>query len=203
MGKVAIGQQFGSLTVVSRAGTAKDKHILWNCQCACGNETVVASNHLVRPIKATTSCGCVAIKHGESRSRGYTLMYRVWLSMRERCNNPKTKNYHNYGGRGITVCPEWDSYEQFKIDMGSCPPNMSLDRIDNNGSYSKDNCRWATAQEQVDNSRRVRRVTVEDETRTVAGWSRELGVHPASFYHYAGARGISLEEAITYYRGRS
>ena len=87
--------------------------------------------------------------HGMSYSRTYT----SWHAMRNRCNNPVAANYALYGGRGIAICPEWDSFEQFWADMGTRPAGKSIDRIDNEAGYSKDNCRWATASEQQQNKR--------------------------------------------------
>jgi hypothetical protein len=112
----------------------------------------------------TKSCGCQsdlsknkrALKHGMSLGRHP--LYGVWSVMRDRCNNPRNKSYHNYGARGIKVCPEWDSFPQFLADMGERPfAGASIDRIDNDGDYTPTNCRWATDSEQMKNRRPFKR----------------------------------------------
>lgn len=112
----------------------------------------------------------------------HTKIYRTWVSMRERClsKTDKFKNnqkYKNYLLRGITICDRWNKFENFYKDMGD-PPNKahSLDRIDNNGNYSPENCRWATQSEQANNKRNNRYLTYNSKTQTVANWSKELAI---------------------------
>lgn len=114
------------------------------------------------------------LKHGKVR----TPEYRAWASMKKRCLTPTSHNYHLYGGRGISVCPEWiDSFEVFYRDMGPRPSyEHSLDRINNNGHYSKENCRWATKSEQSTNRRSTQFVTAFGETKCLSRWSEEFGV---------------------------
>lgn len=168
-------QKFRKLLVVSPAHKLPDGHQAWTCLCDCGKQVVVAGNHLKKP-NGTESCGCVRRKHGASRHGSVEPLYRVWLAMRERCNNPLNKAYKNYGGRGIAVCAEWEDYTVFVRDMGERPRGRSLDRIDNNGPYSKQNCRWATTREQAQNSRNARWITFNGETKVLSEWARTFGM---------------------------
>lgn len=180
------GMKFRKLTVV--AVSHIDKHVFWLCKCDCGNDAVVASNHLQKK-NGTTSCGCARAKHGNARPGKLHPLYRAWLGMRARCNNPRSKTYANYGGRGITVCAEWDDFTVFAGDMGDRPPGTSLDRIDNNGPYSKDNCRWATPAQQVRNTRVARYITYNGETMVLTDWASAFGIRPAKLFYMIGRLG--------------
>jgi hypothetical protein len=114
----------------------------------------------------------VGSKPSDPRPPGYS----AWASMRKRCNNPKTKNYKHYGGRGIRICERWDSFANFIADMGPPPAGTSLDRIDVNGNYEPSNCRWATWEQQHNNRRNNRLITIAGRTQGVTKWARELGV---------------------------
>ena len=110
--------------------------------------------------------------HGMSR----TPEYQAWLHMKDRCFNPNHKRYSDYGGRGITVCDRWLNLENFLADIGSRPsPKHSLDRIDNDGNYCHENCRWATKAEQQNNQRTNRLITIGCVTLTIAQWEKEMG----------------------------
>jgi hypothetical protein len=122
-------------------------------------------------------------------------LYATWKLMRQRCRSQKNHKYKNYGARGITIDPAWDSFEQFVFDMGPRPTGTTLDRLDNNGPYSKANCRWATQEEQQNNRSNNRRITFGGETRTMAEWCVQTGI-PETTLRFRLNRGWPLERAF-------
>ena len=151
------GQRFGRLKALRLEPQGASRAFNWTCLCDCGSTVVVPGTKLRHG--HTKSCGCLSVDtaaalnltHGLSKTSG---AYRSWLSMRSRCLYPTHKDWHNYGGRGITFCRRWERFENFYADMGERPPGLTLDRKDNDKGYSKSNCRWATRSEQARNQRR-------------------------------------------------
>lgn len=126
-----------------------------------------------------------------------TPTYYSWKNMLKRCLEPHNKHYEYYGGRGITVCDEWLSYDKFFADMGEKPDGRTLERIDNNGNYTPQNCRWATREEQDSNKRTNRHITYRGKTQTMEQWARELRIHPATLSNRINARGMRPEIALS------
>lgn len=187
-----IGQQFTRLTIVEFAFTKKRKRY-WKCLCVCGNITYNCTATLRGG--ESKSCGCwrddilrarerpkkpklpKPPKPPKPRAYYYLPEYKTWGSMRARCLNPKHSQYKDYGGRGITIIPEWYSFAAFYADMGPRPsPQHSIDRINNDLGYSPENCRWATRKEQARNKRNTILLTYRGETMTIPDWAQTLGI---------------------------
>lgn len=197
--KYKIGDKFGYLTIANMPNNLRNEKV--TCICDCGNTVEVFLSNLIKG--TTRSCGCKRsffasqsrCANGESRS----ILYRKWARMNTRCYNPNTHYYKNYGGRGIKVCDEWrHSYVNFKewaITHGYSD-ELTLDRIDVNGNYCPENCRWITMAEQSNNKRTNRFLEVNGERKTLAQWSRETGLDP-SLIRWRLENGKSLSECIS------
>lgn len=170
-----LGQNFGLLTVQEYAGDG-----LWKCLCCCGNVTLVDHYRLVK--KKTKSCGCVRTEWQCTHRATKTPEYNVFRMMHQRCSNPNYNRYYDYGGRGITIGDRWsgeNGFQNFLSDMGKRPSLIhKLDRRNNDGPYSPDNCRWATPMEQQRNMRSNVMLTYHGETMCLKDWAKRLGIKP-------------------------
>lgn len=142
-------QRFGRLVAKSETGErTRGGSFLWRCVCDCGAAVTVARNNLISG--NTKSCGCLVLdvrravgSRPKTHGKSGTPTHRTWVAMRLRCRSPTVRSYENYGGRGIKVCDRWQKFENFLADMGERPgPDYSIDRIDPDGNYEPDNCRW-------------------------------------------------------------
>ena len=198
-----VGERFGRLQVVAVLN-GEDVE----CQCDCGSTRAVNWSGL--KAGGIKSCGCLrrenarkqAKKINEKRAESSHGMvgspeYRAWQDMLNRCRNAGLSNYNDYGGRGISVCERWKKFENFLEDMGKRPfGKYSIERVDNDGDYEPDNCKWANSKEQSRNRRTNRFLTVGDRTMCVTDWERRLGVSKGCIRHRL-KRGWSELDAVT------
>ncbi len=203
------GRRFGRLTVEGFA--YRNKYVYWHCRCDCGNEKDVMGPALMSG--DTQSCGCLGRERriegrratrkyqGQYDSSGHSRIYRVWRAMISRCSNPKMDNYSRYGGRGIKVCDEWQNFQTFHdwAVSNGYSDDLSIDRIDPEGDYCPENCRWEDSEMQNNNRRDSVFVEYNGERMTIAQWSRKLGVPRMTLYK-RHQRGWSDEEIIIGFR---
>lgn len=191
---IAVGQRFNRLTMLEELPISPNGRLL-RCQCDCGTVKDILMAHVVR--SRIMSCGChrrdVHTKHGMWTSREYS----TWENMIQRCTNPKARKFHLYGGRGITVCERWlKSFEAFYEDMGPRPDNTTLDRLDSDKGYYKDNCKWSTPREQAVNVRVFNHYVKHDGIiKTIEEWLVELNMD-RNLFKSRIIRGLGYKAAL-------
>lgn len=195
--KTHTGEVFGRLTVIGEGyNTAKVRFV--ECRCECGNQITANYSNLG---KGTVSCGCYRKEFMEKQrqpTHGMTKTpeYSSWMNMRTRCQDTSAINYHLYGGRGIRVCERWKSFQRFIEDMGRRPSSRhSIERKNNNGDYTPDNCVWATKEEQGRNKRNNRILTVKGESKPLVVWAQECGIKESMIQERL-RRGWNEEDAV-------
>lgn len=193
-----INKRYGRLIITGFKGNeGKDKYQAF-CKCDCGNETEVYLYSLKNG--DTTSCGCYNLEVTKTRSTTHgqtkTTEWNIWSCMRDRCSNKNSPAYKYYGERGITVCTEWSKFENFYKDMGRRPEGLSLDRIDNNKGYSKDNCKWSTWTEQSRNRSFNVNLTYKGVTKCLSAWAEEYKLNYKCL-HKRIQVGWPIEKALT------
>lgn len=192
-----IGRKYNKLTMLSTymkrlpSGRGRTYAI---CQCECGN---IYEGRLYQIKNGTRmSCGCMYRRHGDIKI--YNSTFTSYRNMKERCNNPNYIGFHNYGGRGITVCDRWEeSFDNFLEDMGERPEGMSLDRIDVNGNYEPSNCRWATNKEQARNKRHSLYIEYNGETALFADLCDKYNIPQTIAYNRIFRYGWTIKKALT------
>jgi len=201
------GQKFNKLTVINREPNTKSGQTMWKCQCDCGNFVIVNGRDLKNG--HTKSCGCLfkitSVINGQKVRKipdisiSKTRLYNIWYGMKARCYNPKHIFYYDYGGRGITICNEWKNdvivFYNWTIVNGY-QDDLSIDRIDNDGNYEPDNCKWVSYKDQTNNTSRNHFETFNNKTQTMGQWATELEIDYSLLIHRLYA-GWSVEKAFT------
>lgn len=192
-------QVFGKLIALEILTEKKNGCYYWMCKCECGNIKKVLSTRLVQGV--TKSCGCLKYIKGQNKTHGLRNhpLYSIWKGMKYRCYNEKCKNYKDYGGRDIKMCDEWyNSMENFYNDMviGYIKGEVELDRINVNGNYCKENCRWVTQTQNANNKRNNKYISMNGIVRTAAEWGRLLGIKDNTITNRL-KRGLSVEKSLS------
>lgn len=209
MGKLVnlSGMRFGRLSVITRAGSNRQNRALWLCRCDCGKETTVPSSCLTSG--KSKSCGCLrsentikmntTVKKISGTAPSRSRLYREWQGIRYRCENESRVGFHNYGGRGISVCDEWrrsfDAFRNWALANGY-RDDLTIDRKDNDGPYCPENCRWVNRKAQAQNRRTCILISFNGGTHTISEWSEITGVKRSTL-DYRIKAGWPLDKAFT------
>ena len=193
--KVEVGEKYNRLTIIELLPGAKVR-----CRCDCGNEIITRRDQVKEGI--SRSCGCYhkEVTGAINRTHGLThhKLYKTWHNMRSRCKNPNAAKYELYGGRGIMVCGEWDNdfmaFYNWAIASG-WKEGLSIDRIDPNGNYCPENCRWADAITQNNHLRPNHNLTYNGKSQSIYAWARELGINKKTLSERI-RRGWTIERAL-------
>lgn len=193
------GLRFGRLVVISFSHKDKRRKSYWNVKCDCGNTKIVAGFNLGTNIN---SCGCLqkesrifcSTTHGKRKTKTYS----IWNSMKQRCNNEKSLFFAHYGARGVFVCDRWkDSFQNFIDDMGECPSGMSIDRINNDGPYSPENCRWSSKKTQARNRRSNKVIEFNGQIKTLSEWAESLNIKLGTLHSRLNRSKWPVEKAFS------
>ncbi len=191
------GGKYGMLTPIKYIGGGK-----WLCQCDCGNQSIHYAHHLKNG--TIKSCGCMHYIRTEARKtsglsrESYKRLNHIWQGMKKRCSDPCANGYKLYGGRGITVCKEWEDFSEFvkwSVSHGYAD-DLTIDRIDNDGDYCPENCRWATAIQQANNRYTNKYIEFDGKRLTYSQWARKTGLHKNTI-RMRILKGWSVEDCLT------
>ncbi len=201
------GQRFGRLTVIKETGRAGNGAVLWLCRCECGKQSIVQGYALLSG--NTTSCGCKRHETAHlmewyqrckrSGRKKKTRLYNIWMHIKDRCCNPRSIHYPNYGERGIRVCDEWmhsfSTFQEWALSHGYAD-NLTFDRINNDGDYTPENCRWVNMKVQSNNRRNSNMLTFQGQTKTLAQWADIYRINWNTLFSRIRA-GWPVERALT------
>lgn len=198
MGKLKdlTGQRFGKLIVVERAENDSQGNAQWLCKCDCGNKKVIRGYQLTN--NKTKSCGCLVGHNNETHKKSRTRMFNIWINMIQRCNNPKNSCYKYYGNKNIQVTKEWLDFENFYnwASTNGYTDKLTIDRIDNNGNYEPNNCRWVDMKTQQRNRSNNNLITINGDTKCLAEWCIIYHISPSAVW-LRTQKGIDIVTAIT------
>lgn len=197
-----IGQKFGRLTVIKKGPKKQGGKQYWMCKCECGNTKSVYQYNLISG--QTQSCGCLQkeiaksnlTKHGFSK----TPIYKIWEAMKRRCDSPKSQRYASYGGRGITYCADWKTFEGFYqwASTSGYKPGMSIERVDVDKNYCPENCKWIPLKDQPKNKTTSDRYTYRGETKCLTDWCNDLNISYSTVYQRIHKLHQPFEKAICF-----
>ncbi len=198
MSKVAVGSRFGKLVVVRKVRKDSRGRWYWQCDCDCGGQKRVRGDALTS--RKITQCAPCTIAQSALRRTRHGLseheLYDTWKNMMDRCYTPTHRSYPHYGARGIRVLEYWHNVRNFIDSMAPRPPGQTLDRRDNDGDYGPDNCRWATKEQQANNTTANHTLTHRGATRTIAQWGRIMGLLESTIRERINA-GWTVEKTLS------
>jgi len=191
------GNIYGKVKVLGYVGVSKRGNA-WDCLCECGNKIISTTGYLKNG--NSTSCGCDYINPATTHNKYHTKEYRSWTAMKTRCLNKNSSNYLMYGGRGIFICDRWiENFEYFLSDMGYAPSDKhSIERVDNNSGYFKENCKWANIKEQCKNRRNNRWYEINGERMIIVDWAKKLKISHTTINQKIN-KGYTFEQIYNHY----
>lgn len=200
MKKDLTGERFGRLLVIGKTEKrGPDGSIIYECLCDCGNICFVSRNRLIiKGHSRKRSCGCLHDETHKQHGWSKTSLFHRWTNIKDRCFNEKCASFKYYGGRGIKMCKEWkDDFATFKdwAIQNGYKEDLTIDRIDVNGDYCPENCRWITMEEQQKNKRNVKKITYNGETHSISEWAKITGIKYGTLWNRI-KKGIPIEKAL-------